>query len=51
MENKNLGLELKSICSDFIEFMCNLKEKNIITEKEYETYTLNKIEFLNNFHK
>lgn len=51
METESLGLELKSICENFIEFMENLKEKNIISKEEFETHTLKKIEFLNEILK
>ncbi|MDR1774520.1 MAG: hypothetical protein LBR30_06610 [Clostridioides sp.] len=44
---KEIDIELKKICKDYIESMKYLKDNDFITEEEFKKCTEDKINFLN----
>jgi len=43
-----LEKELGQLCIEYLDILHDLRERDIITEKGFEEYSLNKINFLNN---
>lgn len=50
-ENETYESALIDICEEFLEYLCDMKYKGIISQAEYESHSAMKVKFLNEIKK